>query len=92
MVCSRRPAVSGSWFNLVMPVEAKAVFQTDVFHPTAVSPTLQTHLGLKILPKFVPRNDDEVDALLNCKLRVYDLHISHILQILQILTFECVSG
>ncbi len=46
----------------------------------------------KILPKFVLRNDDEVDALLNCKLSVYDLHISQILQILQILTFECVSG
>ncbi len=29
----------------------------------------------KILPKFIPRNDEEVDALLNCKLRVYVLHI-----------------
>jgi hypothetical protein len=32
----------------------------------------------KILPRFVPRTDAEVDALLDCKLSVYVLHILHI--------------
>ena len=44
----------------------------------------------KILPKFIPRNDTDVDALLDCKLRVYVLHILHILYILHISNFECV--
>jgi hypothetical protein len=29
----------------------------------------------KILPKFVPKTDAEVDALLDCKLSVYVVHI-----------------
>ncbi len=41
----------------------------------------------KILPKFVPRKVEEVDALLNCRLRVYVLHSCHILHILHILIF-----
>ncbi len=32
----------------------------------------------KILPRFVPRTDFAVDALRDCKLRVYVLHILHI--------------
>jgi hypothetical protein len=35
----------------------------------------------KILPKLVPKTDAEVDALLDCKLRVYVVHILHILHI-----------
>jgi len=35
----------------------------------------------KILPKLVPKTDAEVDALLDCKLRVYVVHIWHILHI-----------
>ena len=46
----------------------------------------------KILPRFVPRSDAEVDALLDCKLRVYVLHILNILHILHILNIECLSG
>ena len=30
-----------------MPVEARSVFQTDVFHPATVSEKLQNHLGLQ---------------------------------------------
>ena len=29
-----------------MPIEARSVFQTDVFHPATVSEKLQKHLGL----------------------------------------------
>ena len=40
-----------------MPVEARSVFQTDVFHPATVSDKLQTHLGLtpaqRIFDKYV---------------------------------------
>ncbi len=32
----------------------------------------------KILPRFVPKTDSEVDALLDCKLSVYVLHVLHI--------------
>ena len=35
----------------------------------------------KILPKLVPKTDAEADALLDCKLRVYVVHILHILHI-----------
>lgn len=35
----------------------------------------------KILPKLVPKTDAEVDALLDCKLRVYVVHTLHILHI-----------
>ena len=38
-------------WKFVMPVEAKAVFQTDVFHPTTVSPKLQAHLGLTLVQR-----------------------------------------
>ncbi len=38
----------------------------------------------KILPKLVPKTDAEVDALLDCKLRVYVVHILHIWYILHI--------
>jgi hypothetical protein len=31
-----------------MPVEAKAVFQNDIFHPAIVNPKLQAHLGLSL--------------------------------------------
>jgi hypothetical protein len=31
-----------------MPVEAKAVFQNEVFHPATVNPKLQAHLGLSL--------------------------------------------
>jgi hypothetical protein len=37
----------------------------------------------KILPRFVPRTEVEVDALLDCKLSGYVLHILHIWYILQ---------
>ena len=44
-------------WKFVMPVDAKAVFQTDVFHPATVSPKLQNHLGLtlaqRIFDKYV---------------------------------------
>ena len=40
-------AASRLW-KFVMPVEARAVFQNDVFHPATVSPTLQAHLGLSL--------------------------------------------
>ncbi len=33
-------------WKFVMPVEAKAVFQSDVFHPATVNPKLQAQLGL----------------------------------------------
>ena len=33
-------------WRFVMPAEAKAVFQNDVFHPVTVNPHLQAHLGL----------------------------------------------
>ncbi len=32
----------------------------------------------KILPRFVPKTDSEVDALLDCTLHVHVLHILHI--------------
>jgi hypothetical protein len=39
-------------WKFVMPVEAKAVFQNDGFHPATVNPNLQAHLGLS-LEKFI---------------------------------------
>jgi hypothetical protein len=42
-----RHAVSGN----VMPVDAKSVFQTEVFHPPNVSPKLQAHLGLTLVQR-----------------------------------------
>jgi hypothetical protein len=35
-------------WKFVMPVEAKAVFQNEVFHPATVDPKLQAHLGLSL--------------------------------------------
>jgi hypothetical protein len=35
-------------WKFVMPVEARAVFQNDVFHPATVVPNLQAHLGLSL--------------------------------------------
>ena len=35
-------------WKCIMPVDARAVFQNDVFHPASVSPTLQLHLGLNM--------------------------------------------
>jgi hypothetical protein len=35
-------------WKYVMPVEAKAVFQNEVFHPATVNPKLQAHLGLSL--------------------------------------------
>jgi hypothetical protein len=32
-------------WKYVMPVEAKAVFQNEVFHPETLNPKLQAHLG-----------------------------------------------
>ena len=43
-----------------------------VFHDPSLYWTLSLH---KILPRFIPRPDAEVDALLDFKLPVYDLHI-----------------
>lgn len=40
-------AASRLW-KFVMPVEAKAIFQNDVFHPATVDPKLQAHLGLSL--------------------------------------------
>ncbi len=44
-------------WKFVMPVDAKTVFQTDVFDPATVSSTLQNHLGLtpaqRIFDKYV---------------------------------------
>ena len=44
-------------WKYVMPVDSKAVFQNDVFHPATVSPKLQNHLGLtlaqRIFDKYV---------------------------------------
>ena len=44
-------------WKFVMPVAAKEVFQTKVFHPATVSPVLQAHLGLtlseRIFDKYV---------------------------------------
>ena len=44
-------------WKFVMPVEARAVFQNDVFHPATVDPKLQAHLGLspekRIFDKYV---------------------------------------
>ena len=38
----------------------------------------------KILPRFISRSDAEVDVLLDCKLRVYDLHIVYVLHVVYI--------
>jgi hypothetical protein len=35
-------------WKFVMPVEARAVFQNDVFHPATVDPKLQAYLGLSL--------------------------------------------
>ena len=35
-------------WKFVMPVEAKAVFQNEVFHPATVDAKLQAHLGLSL--------------------------------------------
>ncbi len=44
-------------WKYVMPVEAKAVFQTDVFHPASAKEKLQAHLGFtmaqRIFEKYV---------------------------------------
>ncbi len=44
-------------WKFVMPVEAKAVFQADVFHPASVSAKLQAQLGFtmaqRIFDKYV---------------------------------------
>jgi hypothetical protein len=44
-------------WKFIMPVEDKAVFQSDVFHPATVNPKLQAHLGLtperRIFDKYV---------------------------------------
>jgi hypothetical protein len=37
-----------SLWKFVMPVEAKAIFQNDFFHPATVNPKLQAHLGLSL--------------------------------------------
>ena len=48
---------AGRLWKYGMPVEARSVFQNDVFHPATVSDTLQTHLGLtpvqRIFDKYV---------------------------------------
>ena len=48
---------AGRLWKYGMPVEARSVFQTDVFHPATVSDKLQTHLGLtpaqRIFDKYV---------------------------------------
>ncbi len=36
-------------WKYVMPVQARAVFQTEVFHPATVNPKLQSHLGMTIV-------------------------------------------
>jgi hypothetical protein len=38
-------------WNYVMPVDAKSVFQTEVFHPPNVSPKLQAHFGLTLVQR-----------------------------------------
>ena len=54
-------------WKFVMPVEARLVFQNEVFHPSTVSQKLQGHLGMtigqRIFDKYV------------------SLHILHILHI-----------
>ena len=44
-------------WKFMIPVAAKEVFQTKVFHPATVSPVLQSHLGLtlaeRIFDKYV---------------------------------------
>ena len=44
-------------WKFVMPVDAKAVFQTDVFHPASAKEKLQAHLGFtmaqRIFEKYV---------------------------------------
>ena len=48
---------AGRLWKYGMPVEARSVFQTDVFHPATVSDKLQNHLGLlpvqRIFEKYV---------------------------------------
>ena len=48
---------AGRLWKYGMPVEARSVFQTDVFHPATVSEKLQNHLGLtptqRIFDKYV---------------------------------------
>ena len=48
---------AGRLWKYCMPVEARSVFQTDVFHPATVSEKLQKHLGLtlsqRIFDKYV---------------------------------------
>ncbi len=36
-------------WKFVIPVEAKAVYQNDVFHSVTVNPTQQAHLGLALV-------------------------------------------
>ena len=38
-------------WKFVMPVDAKAVFQREVFHPATVSAKLQSHLGMTIVQR-----------------------------------------
>ena len=55
-MCGLFRAACRLW-KYVMPVEAKAVFQADVFHPASVKEKLQTHLGFnmaqRIFEKYV---------------------------------------
>jgi hypothetical protein len=48
---------AGRLWKYGMPVKARSVFQTDVFHPATVSDKLQNHLGLqpvqRIFEKYV---------------------------------------
>ena len=42
---------AGRLWKFVMPVVARDVFQTEVFHPATVSPNLQAHLGLSLVQR-----------------------------------------
>jgi hypothetical protein len=46
--CCIQPFKDSCQSTFVMPVEAKAVLQNDVFHPATVNPKLQAHLGLRL--------------------------------------------
>ena len=58
-------------WKFAMPVVAKDVFQTKVFHPATVDPVLQSHLGLTLSERIF----DKYALILVCR------HILHILHI-----------
>jgi len=58
-------AASRLW-KFVMPVEAKAIFQNEVFHPATVDPKLQAHLGLSLEKRIFDKYVDFIFEYVSC--------------------------